>query len=216
MEPTVLACEGSPWENRLRLKNAADRFFAAIFFFLCSPFIVWVGFMMAVEGLFYPESRGPVFYRERRISQGKPFGLYKFRVLKKQVIESMGEKDSATFLQSDPSRTTFVGKLLIKTYLDEMPQFFHILLGQMSFVGPRPRIRPVYEEDLQEGFQALRYLKGGITGPHQLTKGILDNPRELSEEYLEKCRRLSPCRLLLYDLKVMWKTFYVLFRAEGL
>ncbi len=110
-----------------------------------------------------------------------------------------------------------MGKILIQCYLDEMPQLLNIFLGRMSFVGPRPRVPPIYEEDVTEGHRALKYLKGGITGPAQLAKGIVENGGlELSEEYLELCNSYSPLRLLKYDLGIMWKSVFKLMKAEGL
>ena len=103
-----------------------------------------------IEGLFDSEAKGPPFYKEKRISQGKAFNLYKFRVLKMPVIEKMTESDSATFLQVDKKNTTRVGRLVIKCYFDEMPQLFSVLSGKISLIGPRPRIRRVYEEDLKK------------------------------------------------------------------
>lgn len=109
-----------------------------------------------------------------------------------------------------------MGKILIQCYLDEMPQLLNIFLGQMSFVGPRPRVPPIYEEDVAEGYSALKYLKGGITGPSQLAKGIVKNGLPLSEEYLGICNSYEPIKLLKYDLGIMWKSVFKLMKAEGL
>ena len=208
--------EGEDLNEKFRLKFAADKLFALLACVLFSPIIILVCLSIWIEGLFFKESRGALLHREERISQGKRFSLLKFRVLKPCVSSAMTEKDSATFLQFETENTTWTGKLLIKFYLDEVPQFYHILTGRMSFVGPRPRIPSVYEEDLQEGFMALRYLRGSITGPHQLAKGIEDNPRYLSEQYLEKCRTCTPVELLRYDLSVMYKTIFKNLKGEGL
>lgn len=202
--------------EKFRLKFGVDKLFALLAGALFSPLIALICLSIWIEGLFFRESRGSVFHREERISQGKRFCLLKFRVLKTSVSRKMTENDSATFLQFETENTTWTGKLLIKFYLDEVPQFFHILMGRMSFVGPRPRIPSVYEEDLQEGFTALQYLRGSITGPHQLAKGIENNPRYLSEQYLEKCRAYTPVELLRYDLGVMYKTIFKNLKGEGL
>ncbi len=203
-------------DTKFILKYAVDRFFSACLFFLSIPLIALIGFGMWIEGLVFPESKGPLFYRETRISKGKPFGLYKFRVLKADALEKAAKEGSVWFVQFDKKNTTFVGKILIQCYLDEMPQLFNILLGQMSFVGPRPRAPFIYRENLEEGYGALTYLKGGITGPAQLAKGMMDNPLPLSEAYLARCHSYPPIQLLKYDLGVMWKSVFKLMKAEGL
>ncbi len=202
--------------RKFRLKFAVDKGFALMACILFSPLVALICLSIWIEGLFCREARGPVLHREERISQGKRFCLLKFRVLKTSVSRGMKENDSATFLQFEAGNTTWTGKFLIKFYLDEVPQFFHILSGRMSFVGPRPRIPSVYEEDLQDGFTALKYLRGSITGPHQLAKGILENPRHLSEQYLERCRACAPAALLRYDLGVMYRTIFKNLKGEGL
>ncbi len=202
--------------EKFRLKFAVDKLFALLAGIVFSPLIVFICLSIWIEGFLFKESRGALFHREERISQGKRFCLLKFRVLKTSVSKAMTEKDSATFLQFETGNTTWTGKLLIKFYLDEVPQFYHILMGRMSFVGPRPRIPPVYEEDLLDGFTALKYLRGSITGPHQLAKGLENNPRYLSEQYLEKCRAYAPVELLRYDLSVMYKTIFKNLKGEGL
>jgi lipopolysaccharide/colanic/teichoic acid biosynthesis glycosyltransferase len=143
--------------------------------------------------------------------------MYKFRTLKKHIIENMSNADSATYLQSDRKNVTKTGKILIKFYLDELPQLFNILQGEMSFVGPRPRIPSVYEKDLSLGYTALRYLRGGITGLHQLTKAtsLEDLPRR-SEEYYNHCKTYTPIGLLQHDLEIIFNTIKVVIKAEGL
>ena len=184
---------------------------------LASPVIIFIAYCICVEGLFFKNARGPIFYRERRISQGKFFTLYKFRVLTASALQKAAAEDSVWFLQFESENTTLMGKILIQCYLDEMPQLLNIFLGRMSFVGPRPRVPPIYEEDVTEGHRALKYLKGGITGPAQLAKGLVENGGlELSEEYLKLCNFYGPLRLLKYDLGVMWKSVFKLMKAEGL
>ena len=184
---------------------------------LVSPLFFLIAYGMWIEGLFCQNARGPIFYRENRISRGKLFSLLKFRVLTAAALQKAATEDSVWFIQFDRKNTTLMGKILIQCYLDEMPQLLNIFLGQMSFVGPRPRVRPVYEEDLAQGYRALKYLKGGITGPAQLAKGIAENSGlEFSEDYLNRCNTYRPFKLLKYDLRIMWKSIFKLMKAEGL
>ncbi len=199
------------------LKYAFDRFLGWIFLMASSPLFFLVAYGIWIEGFFFKSARGPIFYRENRISKGKLFQLYKFRVLTQAALQRAAKEDSVWFIQFDKKNTTLMGKILIQCYLDEMPQLLNIFLGQMSFVGPRPRVLPIYQEDLAQGHRALKYLKGGITGPAQLAKGqVEDSGLALSEEYLKKCYSYGPLKLFKYDLGIMWKSVFKLMKAEGL
>jgi lipopolysaccharide/colanic/teichoic acid biosynthesis glycosyltransferase len=203
-------------KKNLYLKFTVDRCVSCLLLVLVSPLIVFIAFCMWIEGLFFKDSRGPIFYREKRISQGKPFTLYKFRVLTASALQKAAMEDSVWFLQFEKQNTTVMGKILIRCYLDEMPQLLNIFLGQMSFVGPRPRVPPIYEKDVAGGYSALKYLKGGITGLSQLAKGIVKDGLPFSEEYLRICNSYGPMKLLKYDLGIMWKSVFKLMKAEGL
>jgi len=198
------------------LKYTVDKVLVAIFIFLLSPLMVGIVIAIWIEGLFCNDSKGAVIYRETRISQDKPFIMYKFRVLKQCVIEKITESDSATFLQTNPENVTHAGKILIKFYFDELPQLFNILSGQMSLVGPRPRIPFIYQSDVKNGYAALKFLRGGITGPHQLSKGTPDLSLHRSEEYYNRCKIYSPLKLLIYDLSIILRSPLKIMKAEGL
>ncbi len=198
------------------LKYTTDKLIAVILIILLSPVMLIIITAMWIEGLVNEDSKGTPMYREKRISQGKPFILYKFRTLKMDAINKMTETDSATFLQNNNKNTTRTGKLLIKVYFDEMPQLFNIVAGKMSLVGPRPRIPQVYEEDLRNGYTALQYLRAGITGPHQVTKGKRNCSLERSEEYYRKTMEYGSFKLLVYDLGIMVRTIFTVLQAKGL
>ena len=208
--------ENKGLDRKLYLKFAVDRCISWLLLMLVSPLIVLIAFCMWIEGLFFKDSRGPIFYREKRISHGKHFPLYKFRVLNASALQKIAHENSVWFLQFDKKNTTTMGKILIQCYLDEMPQLLNICLGQMTFVGPRPRIPSIYEDDLKDGYTALKFLKGGITGPSQLAKGVVKNGLPLSEEYLTLCNSDGPIMLLKFDLGIMWKSVFKIMKAEGL
>ncbi len=112
------------------------------------------------------DSKGPVFYRQERVGKdGKSFMLWKFRSMRTDA-----EKHGAVWARDNDDRVTRVGRFIRKTRLDELPQLFNVLAGEMSLVGPRPE-RPVFVEDLkrQIPFYGLRdALKPGLTGWAQI------------------------------------------------
>lgn len=121
---------------------------------------------------------GPVFFSQTRIGlHGKPFKMYKFRSmvtnaeeLKKKLAEETGQEDRFIFKMKDDSRITKVGHFIRKTSLDEFPQLYNVLKGDMSLVGPRPALP---EEVARYGslYSARLLVKPGITGPWQVPAG---------------------------------------------
>lgn len=132
----------------------------------------------------------PIFFSQKRIGlHSKPFTMYKFRSmvtnaeeLKKKLAEENGQADRFIFKMKDDPRITKVGRFIRKTSLDEFPQFFNVLKGDMSLVGPRPALP---EEVARYGslYSARLLVKPGITGPWQVS-GRSDLSQEQSE-YLD-------------------------------
>lgn len=119
-------------------------------------------------------SRGPVIFKQERIGlHNKPFRMYKFRTMKVQQA-SAEEKGWTT---KDDPRVTKVGKFLRRTSIDELPQLFNILMGDMSVVGPRPE-RPQFVEQFKEEiprYMVKHQVRPGLTGWAQINgyRGIL-------------------------------------------
>ena len=149
---------------------------------------------------------GPVFFSQTRIGlHGKPFKMYKFRSmvtnaeeLKKKLAEETGQEDRFIFKMKDDPRITKVGHFIRKTSLDEFPQFYNVLKGDMSLVGPRPA-------------SARLLVKPGITGPWQVS-GRSDLSQEQSEyldvSYIENWS-------IAGDLAILAKTVMVIFTGRG-
>ena len=112
------------------------------------------------------DSKGPIFYRQERVGyRGKSYWLWKFRSMRTDA-----EKDGAVWARKNDDRVTRIGRIIRKTRIDELPQIFNVLIGEMSFVGPRPE-RPVFVNELKEKipFYGLREaVKPGITGWAQI------------------------------------------------
>jgi len=145
---------------RRGLKRVFDVFVASLLLALAAPFLVLVAAAIKLD------SQGPIFYRQERVGvDGKSYWLWKFRSMRTDA-----EKNGAVWARANDDRVTRVGKFIRKTRVDEIPQVFNVLVGDMSFVGPRPE-RPVFVEQLKEQipFYGLREaVKPGITGWAQI------------------------------------------------
>ena len=164
------------------------------------------------------ESKGPVFFSQTRIGKnGRKFKIFKFRSmyqgaeLRKQELMAYNEMEGLMFKMTDDPRITKVGKLLRKTCLDEFPQFFNVLMGNMSLVGTRP---PTEDEFIRyEGRHKRRLsLKPGLTGLWQVRgRDNIYNFEEVVKmdlEYIEHCS-------LLLDIKLMLKTVELVLTGRG-
>ena len=204
------------------LKASYDKAVALLAVVVLSPLLVLIALAIKINGWLHPEDRGPVFYKEARVSQDRVFNLYKFRVLKTAVIEAARQEkgyDHAKPLEGREENKTRVGCWLQRWYLDELPQLFNILKGDLSLVGPRPWPVPKHNEELARGVYRKRLLRPGLTGLVQAHKdelSALGGDRALDETYIEACRTLGPVRLLLFDLRVITDTLRIVARGQGL
>jgi len=149
----------------------------------------------------------PVFFRQERAGlKGKPFVLYKFRTMRRD-IDPFGPSPK----DGGDDRLTSVGKALRASSLDELPQFWNVLKGDMSLVGPRPLYMAQVEE--WNEYQRQRLLvKPGLTGLAQVRgRGSLtvEEKLELDVEYVHK-------QSILFDLRIIWETFFSLFQTENI
>lgn len=154
-------------------------------------------------------SKGPIIFKQERLGlNGKPFTVYKFRSM---YFDS--EKNGAQWAEQNDPRVTKVGRFLRKTRLDELPQFFNIFLGNMSFIGPRPERKIFYDifEEYIVGFNQRLKVKPGLTGWAQVNGGYDLLPEEKIIYDLEYIKKQS----FLMDIKCIIKTFKVLFTHNG-
>jgi lipopolysaccharide/colanic/teichoic acid biosynthesis glycosyltransferase len=158
---------------------------------------------------------GRPFYREPRISGGRTFGLLKFRTLRRDVLARAD--GHARLLEADPTNLTRLGRRVLKPwYLDELPQLWNILRGDMSLVGPRPWPPQLVAEQRAEGMTYRDEVPAGLTGLAQLSKGSQHRYAELDLAYVERCRALSSWALVRYDSEILARTVGVIARGEGL
>jgi lipopolysaccharide/colanic/teichoic acid biosynthesis glycosyltransferase len=142
--------------NQQAVKRAFD-----VFFSLCGSILLSIPLCFLIL-LLKSVSHGPVFFRQNRVGRnGEMFVCIKFRTMSVNS-ESLGTVTSAT-----DSRITHCGRFLRKYKIDELPQLWNILLGKMSFVGPRPDV-PGYADTLAGNARQILELRPGITGPASL------------------------------------------------
>lgn len=198
-----------------RAKQVADAVFAFVAALLALPLA------LAIAAAIAAESRGPLFYRQTRIGRhGRRFQIWKFRTMVENASEALREhlernpadalEWTATHkLRNDP-RVTRVGRLLRRTSLDELPQLWNVLRGEMSLVGPRP----IVEEELPKygpAFTLYIQVRPGITGLWQVSgrnDTTYDERVELDARYVRTWTPLS-------DLRVLLKTAPVAISGKG-
>lgn len=194
------------------VKRIADIFCSAIAIILLSPLFIIIS--IAIKAT----SEGPVIFVHKRVGKnGKEIGIYKFRsmvVNAEALIEKFTPEQKEEFqknfkLETDP-RITKIGKFLRKTSLDELPQLFNILKGDLSIVGPRP-IMEVETEIYGKYRDMLLSVKPGLTG-FWAANGRSDTSykkRRAMEIYYVKNRSL------LFDIKIIFKTIISVFTGKG-
>jgi len=203
------------------MKYFIDYFLIVIIFPICVIIFPLISLMILIF------DSSPIIYSQKRVGLGgKEFSLYKFRTMSVSSDESVHKehyKDLSSNKKIEPSltpddpirienddRITKIGSILRKTSLDELPNLLNVLLGQMSFVGPRPLVK--YESDLYGEYSKKRNsVKPGITGLAQI-QGRLD--LSLQErlywdiEYVEK-------KSFYYDLLIIFKTVISVLSRRG-
>jgi lipopolysaccharide/colanic/teichoic acid biosynthesis glycosyltransferase len=185
---------------------------------LLSPLIIALLAVMAVNMIVSPPDRGGYFYREPRVSRGRLFGLFKFRTLRRDVLDRMRTADGhARLYEADRDNLTWTGRRLLKPwYLDEVPQLLNVLRGDMSLVGPRPWPPEMVRRQVAEGRDYRNRIPAGLTGPAQVTKGEGIPYADLDSRYVEAWSTLSGWALVRYDLQILGQTLAVIARGEGL
>ena len=157
-------------------------------------------------------SRGSIFYAQERIGRnGQPFKIYKFR-----SMYSDSEQRGPQLACSGDPRITPWGRFMRKIRLDEIPQFYTVLVGDMSIVGPRPE-RQHYIDQIMEkapNYRYLQYVKPGITSIGQVKFGYAENIDEMVKRMRYDILYLRNTSLVL-DLKIILLTVMVVLKAEG-
>lgn len=199
-------------------KLVLDKVLASFLLVLTFPLTLLIAVAIKLDSIIIPQNKGSIFYQEERVSQGKPFPLIKFRILKNSAIRKINKGEMPKKIENQPQNLTSVGKILKKFGLDEIPQFWNILKGEMSFVGPRPKPLAEYQEEIAKGIYRRKVIRAGLTGPAQIMKGTVRTfEEELKSDldYIHKCQILSPWKILLLDLSILRKSIPVLLKGTG-
>ena len=176
------------------MKRIFDILVSGIFLIILSPLILIISIIIKLT------SKGNVFFKQKRIGRlNKEFYIYKFRTMRTDT------PDVATHLLKNPEKyITPIGKFLRKTSLDELPQLFNILKGEMSLVGPRPALYNQYDLKEMRNKEGINILVPGLTGWAQINgrdEISLEEKVRLDKEYLEK-------QSFWFDIKILWLTFF--------
>ena len=165
--------------------------------------------MLIIAALIKLDSKGPVIFRQERLGKdGKPFVMYKFRSMHVDA-----EVNGPQWAEKKDDRCTRIGSILRKTRLDELPQFFNILKGEMSLVGPRPE-RPYFYDQFEtyiHGFRNRLVVRPGLTGWAQVSGGYDLLPEEKIVYDMEYISKMS----VGMDLRCIFKTVRLIFTHEG-
>ncbi len=196
-----------------------DKSVALVLLLISAPILMFLKLAYVLEGWLIPENKGPMFFYYNAVSAGKIIPKYKIRLIKQKYIEPEGAKrhDWIAFsAEWTPDSRTYLGEFVKKFYLDELPQFWSVLTGDMSIVGPRPIAILHYERDKAQGNVTRSLLKGGLLGLGHINKGTLEMGKpEYEYEYVDQYLKRSSLGLLKLDLWIIWRGVMVILKGGG-
>ena len=194
----------SPWEKIT--KRIVDVILSTIAIILLSPIFILLSLIIKSG------TKGPIIFKQERIGiNGKPFMIYKFRSMFNEA-EKNGPQLSS---QHDP-RITPIGKFMRKTRLDETPQFFNVILGDMALVGPRPERQFYIDKIIAEAphYKHILKVKPGITSWGQVKFGYAENVEEMVARLKFDLLYVENMSLVL-DLKILFYTAIIMIKGDG-
>lgn len=192
------------WQKML--KRGIDIVLSSIFIILFSPL-----YLILAIGV-KRSSSGPILYRQERVGyKGKPFNIIKFRSM---YVDS--EQNGPQLSSENDERITKFGRFIRRTHFDELPQFFNVISGEMSLVGPRPE-RQYYIDKIVEvapHYRLLLMIKPGLTSWGQVTYGYAENVEQMVERLRYDMMYIENMSLMV-DIKILFYTFVAVLKSKG-
>jgi len=182
-------------------KRAIDILASSLAILILSPLYLFAAIKVRLS------SPGPIFYKQERIGlHGKPFKIYKFRSM---FIDA--EKHGPLLSSDNDPRITKWGRIMRKWRIDEIPQFFNILRGDMSLVGPRPERKYFIDQivETHPHYKLLHQVKPGLTSWGMVQYGYAESIEEMAERmkydllYIENCSLLMDAKIMIYTVRVI-------------
>ena len=183
------------------IKRVLDIFVSLFLLLLFSPV------MLVSAAIIYLSDKGPVFYKQKRIGyQGKEFNMIKFRSMTPDA-----ETNGPQLSSENDCRITKFGRIMRKYRIDELPQFFNVILGEMSIVGPRPERYYYIQQIMEEApyYKHLQKVKPGITSWGMVKFGYAENVREMIQRlkfdiiYIENISLFNDAKILIYTILIV-------------
>lgn len=189
------------------IKRTFDILVSAFCLIVFSPLILWCWYKVRKE-----DGGKAIFSQERIGRHGKPFFIYKFRSMSPNA-EANGVPQ--LYDQENDTRLTEIGRFIRQHHLDELPQFWNVFIGDMSFIGPRPERQFFIDQIMEHNprYSDLYQIRPGITSYATLYNGYTDTMEKMLKRldydlyYLEH-------RSFALDIKILWLTFYRIVRGD--
>lgn len=201
------------------IKNIFDKLISSLLLILAIPLLIALKIGFIIESLIDPSSKGDMFFSYNAVSKGKTFKKYKIRIIKEEYIDQSAAKKGEWIAYSgewNSKSRTFMGGIVKKFYLDEIPQLYNILIGDMSIVGPRPLSELHYERDLKQGNVSRKLIKGGLLGLGHIMKGKAEFGNPIYEyKYIRYYINYSELKLFIVDMKIILKGIMLVLKGGG-
>lgn len=210
--------EFAPLRRRLEAQRGLELFKRVVDILAAGlGLLLFVPLLPFLAALVKLESRGPLFFAQERVGRyGRRFTCYKIRSMVpdaealKQELDHLNEADGAAFKIREDPRVTRVGKFVRRSSLDEFPQLFNVLRGDMSIVGPRPQI-PAEVAEYEPAHRARLLVKPGLTCLWQISgRNDVD-----FEEWMRLDREYVEQRTLALDISILLRTLPAVVRRTG-